>query len=308
MNIQTNLQSTPAASCCQLNNTAEGRGAALSGMAGQQLSGASMVESRSADITIDTMEGDRVTLSFSSQTQATYQVYNAQGAMSGAADARLETFSLSSGSEMTVAIEGELSDAEKADIEMVMSAIEEMAEEFFEGDVDEALAELLNIGEAKTLAGFQATLESSRSFAASYQGGAVPVDPGVQAVVQSPPSTVDPNAQAGRITFDKFRDFVSSMTGAIEGAGIDPSKAGKHMLKILDHLLDKISGENGFGSDKHKLAELVKSEFAGELNEMDAHEVDEAGEHEGGLAHEIEETDDERGHGHEQGNGHKQRH
>jgi len=98
------------------------------------------------------------------------------------------------------------------------------------------------------------------------------------------------------------------MTGAIEGAGIDPSKAGKHMLKILDHLLDKISGENGFGSDKHKLAELVKSEFAGELNEMDAHEVDEAGEHEGGLAHEIEETDDERGHGHEQGNGHKQRH
>jgi len=317
-----------------------------------------MTESRSAGVTLETMEGDRVTLSFSSRTEAAYQVYNARGGLDGAPAARLETFTFSSGSEMTIAIEGEISDAEKADIEMVMSVVEEMAKEFFEGDVDEALAELLKMGEARTIAGLQVSLESSSTVTIGSQGGApeggpadataaaLPAAPAAQAAAgaqpqaaapvvtgpapsaatQTPPADASPIAadaaaapagQPGRITVDTTNGLVGSMASTVAESGINLSRTEKHMLRLLDRLFDKFAEDFGFGEDKHKVAELVKSEFAGELNEMaSGEEAHEADGHGGGHGHGAEKA--ERGHkerrehdngrGHKHGHEHKHRH
>ena len=349
MNIPVNLQASLAAQTNWLAGNGDARGAGLAATAGG-LTGASMVESRSGEISLETMEGDRVTLSFSSRMEATYQVYNARGSLEGGAQASLETFTLKSGSEMTIAIEGELSDAEKADIEMVMSVVEEMAEEFFEGDVDSALAELLKMGGAKTLAGLQVSLESSRGFtinggqAAALTGqDSVPVNgtvdgagtgaaPDAQATASGQPAAgtqpsiapppVVPDAQAtappappvapadqsGRITVDTTNGLVGSMTSVVEGSGVSPSIAQKHILKLLDRLFDKIADEFGFNEDKHKVAELVKSEFAAGLNEIAGGEPHETDGHDNGFAHKSDKPGHRHGREHEHRHEHKHRH
>lgn len=325
MNIPVNLQTSPGGANGWLTGNNDARGANLAAMAGG-MTGASMVESRSAEITLETMEGDRVTLSFTSQTEAAFQVYNAQGVMEGGAQARPVTFTLKSGTEMTIAIEGEISDAEKADIEKVMSAVEEMAKEFFAGDVDEALAELLEMGGVGTLAGLQVSLESSSTVTISSQGGALEDNPaGTTAVVQPPtvpPAGTDvqpiaalqppaapgvdapalpaaPADQSGRITVDTTNGLVGSMASTVKEAGMDLPSAEKRLLKLMERLFDRIADQFSFGEEKHKVAEIVKSEFAAGLKEMAGHEAHETDEH--GNGHAYGHARPERGHGHRHG-------
>jgi len=334
MNTTANIQSACALDPAWLTGGPNAQGAGLAATQGAVTS-ASMVQSRSAEVALETTEGDRVTLSFSSQSEVTYQVYNAQGALEGAGPNRLSTFTLSSGSEITIAVEGDISDAEKADIEKVMSAVEKMAKEFFSGEVDESVSGLLGMGETGTLAGLKVSLESSQSFSVSVQDNAVE-NTGTGGVAATPPAlsetqttvatqptadvaptppeapptgtaaqpaaaaqpdgaagvpTEAPADQSGRITVDTTNGLVDSMASAVQGSGVDLTRTEKHILALLGHLFDKLAVDLGFGGDKHRVADHVKSEFAGRLHEGKGH---------GG--HGVEEHD--KGHGHVHGHGH----
>jgi len=342
MNTAANIQSASALDPAWLLGGPGTQGAGLAATDGAVTS-ASMVQSRSAEIALETTEGDRVTLSFNSQSEVTYQVYNAQGTLEGAAPSSLSTFTLSSGSEITIAIEGDISDAEKADIEKVMSVIEKMAKEFFSGEVDEAYSALSGMGKTGTIAGLSVSLESSQSFSVSTQNGAAentgtgeapatpPTLPDTQATANAQPATgatqstaaaaptppaapptgtgaqptvapqpdnaagaptQAPTDQTGRITVDTTNGLVDSMASAVQGSGVDLSRTEKHILTLLSHLFDKLAADLGFGEDKHRVADLVKSELAGRLHEGKGH-----GSH-GAEGH-------GKGHGRVHGHGHK---
>src|SRR5438445_2647318 len=124
----------------------------------------------STDITLVTAEGDKVTLSTDAVRQAAYTRYDAHGRLRGyGLERHAETFQMASASDISLQIEGDLNDAERADIQQALGTIEQFAADFFDGKGDEAPNQLRNLGNLNTLRTIDATLEFSQSLTVRQQ-------------------------------------------------------------------------------------------------------------------------------------------
>ncbi len=149
----------------------------------------------SADITLVTAEGDKVTLSTDAVLQAAYTRYDARGHLRGyGIDRHAETFQMASANDISLQIEGDLNSAERADIQQALGTIEQFAADFFNGKGDEAPNQIFNLGNLNTLRSIDATLEFSQSLTVSQQtetralATAPPVLEPTAAVLEAQPS------------------------------------------------------------------------------------------------------------------------
>lgn len=124
----------------------------------------------SADITLVTAQGDKVTLSTDAMLQAAYTRYDAHGRLQGHRTERhAETFQLASANEISLQVEGDLNDAERADIQQALDTFERFATDFFNGKVDKPANRVFDLGNLNTLRSIDATLELSQSLTVSQQ-------------------------------------------------------------------------------------------------------------------------------------------
>ena len=143
----------------------------------------------SADITLVTAEGDKVTLSTDAVMQAAYTRYDTRGRLRGyGLERHAETFQLAAANAISLQIEGDLNDAERADIQQALGTIEQCADDFFDGKGDEAPNQMFNLGNLNTLCSIDATLAFSQSLTVSQQTE-------TRAVAAAPPA-LEPNAAA----------------------------------------------------------------------------------------------------------------
>ena len=85
----------------------------------------------SADIAFVTAEGDKVTLSTDAVAQAVYTRYDARGRLQGQGSERhAATLQLASVKDISLHIEGNLNDAERADIQQALGTLEQLATDF----------------------------------------------------------------------------------------------------------------------------------------------------------------------------------
>ena len=156
----------------------------------------------SADITLVTAEGDKVTLSTDAVLQAAYTGYDAHGHLRGHSIKRhTEILQLASTSDISLQIEGNLNDAECADIQQALGTIEQFATDFFDGKEEEAPSQIFNLGNLNTLRSIDATLELSQSLTVSQQtetrgGVAAPpvLEPHAAALEAQPSTTQHPQS------------------------------------------------------------------------------------------------------------------
>ena len=115
-----------------------------------------------ADISLITADGDRVTLSGSSALRATHTTYDYLGRLQGqAVVAHGEKFQISTNSEFTVAVQGELDQKELADIKKLFYAIQTTAADLFSGESDKFPAAFRELG-LDSIESFEAVLSYSR--------------------------------------------------------------------------------------------------------------------------------------------------
>src|SRR5689334_6485203 len=113
----------------------------------------------SADITLVTAEGDKVTLSTDAVLQAAYTRYDARGRLQGhSTAAHAETVQFASANATSLQIEGDLNDAERADIQQALDTIAQFATDFVDGKEDAASNQIANLGNLNTLRSVDATL------------------------------------------------------------------------------------------------------------------------------------------------------
>ena len=171
----------------------------------------------SADITLVTAEGDKVTLSTDAVLQAAYTRYDARGRLRGyGLERHTETFQLASANDISLQIEGDLNDAERADIEQALGTIEKFAADFFTGKGDEAPNQIFNLGNLNTLRSIDTTLEFSQSLTVSQQTET--------RVVATAPPVLEPNAaalEAQPSPTQHRKDLLNTILNAIETARID---------------------------------------------------------------------------------------
>lgn len=175
----------------------------------------------SADITLVTAEGDKVTLSTDAVMQAAYTRYDAHGRLRGyGLERHAETFQLVSANDISLQIEGDLNDAERADIEQALGTMEKFAADFFHGKGDEAPNQIFNLGNLNTLRSIDTTLEFSQSLTVSQQTET--------RVVAAAPPVLEPNAaalEAQPSPTQRSKDLLNTILNAIETARIDVAQS-----------------------------------------------------------------------------------
>lgn len=112
-------------------------------------------QSQDAAITIFTAEGDKVTLSASSQSQFEFATYNALGLFAGLRSSE-------NSRSVSISIEGNLSRQELRDIRKAIKTIGRAADELMEGDVDGAARQVEKLQRLDTLSQVQAEVEVKR--------------------------------------------------------------------------------------------------------------------------------------------------
>ncbi|RMF88606.1 MAG: hypothetical protein D6736_10070 [Nitrospinota bacterium] len=200
----------------------------------------------STEIALTTAEGDRVTLSATSLSQAAYASYDYRGRLQGeAVDLHAETVQLSSQSGITITVEGDLSEEELADIHRLINTVEGIAREFFSGDQEGALRQALHIEDFDSIARFEADLQYSRSVTVGhiYEGD------GRMKELSSAPAPKE------------LKHLFKRIRKAIEHSGVEKEKAAKVMRKFIPKLLKKLADHYSEDADKRKPAEKMTAKW-----------------------------------------------
>jgi len=124
--------------------------------------------SRLSDIVIQTLEGDRVTLSTSAYAAWAYDTYEAFAAGGGAAF-RMSGVSVwsESGASMSLSVSGDLNAEELADIGKIFRTLDKMMNDLAAGDLEGALAGDAGFAGIDSIASFSADVSITASVAVS---------------------------------------------------------------------------------------------------------------------------------------------
>jgi hypothetical protein len=119
---------------------------------------------QSADLTIVTKEGDRLTLSADSSFEAAHATYNRNAEVNGTdLESRVRLRALKVEREISITVEGDLNDEEKKEIKKVLREIFKMMKNVLTGHgAKPAVSDLKNI-ELDTLAAVEAKIEVRKS-------------------------------------------------------------------------------------------------------------------------------------------------
>lgn len=123
-----------------------------------------------AGLTIQTREGDVVTLSASQYSELDAYEYSSQGVVSNedgyaAAAYNVREITLSTGEAFTFTVEGDLSEEELEDIESIITGVDGIIGEMMEGDLQEAVSQAMRIGSYDTISSYEADITVQYGYA-----------------------------------------------------------------------------------------------------------------------------------------------
>jgi len=134
----------------------------------------SSYESLDAGLTIQTKEGDVVTLTSNSYAELDAYMYNSKGVLQTESGTAMATqnyreITLSSGESFSFSVAGDLSEEELTDIEAIVKGIDEIIAEVAEGDMDDAVEKALLMGGYDTVSMYAADISYERSYQMTSQ-------------------------------------------------------------------------------------------------------------------------------------------
>lgn len=116
-----------------------------------------------AGLTIQTQEGDVVSLSTSQYSDLESYEYSNQGVVSNedgyaAASYNVREITLSTGEIFSFTVEGDLNEEELEDIESIISGVDSIIGEMMEGDLQEAVSQAMRMGHYDTISSYEADI------------------------------------------------------------------------------------------------------------------------------------------------------
>jgi hypothetical protein len=215
----------------------------------------SAMDQKSTDIEILTREGDRVTLSTDSLSKMFNFTYNEQGYMNGEMTASsIEAFGVYSIQEVALSVEGDLNEEEMADIMSILGKIENLASDFFAGELDEAVAKALQFGDMGTVVAVEANLQYV--YSASAEESFMVTGPSTSSELQGKVP-----ADGKLITAVSIKGFLEKMIEALKESKVEENKLAKALPENIEKIFEKsIEDDDNYGL-KNKLAKHIESEL-----------------------------------------------
>ncbi|MDD9302530.1 MAG: hypothetical protein HUK40_09390 [Desulfobacter sp.] len=118
-------------------------------------------ESLDAGLTIKTREGDVVTLSSSRFSEINAREYSREGEITSQNGQSLSKYNLreitlTTGEMFSFSVEGDLSEAELADIESIVAGVDSIIGEMATGDMDDAISKAMAMGSYDSVSSYEA--------------------------------------------------------------------------------------------------------------------------------------------------------
>jgi hypothetical protein len=137
------------------------RGRDITGYESYQQTRFNAFRKETQDITITTEEGDKITISALGTFRADYMAFDYSGSLTRqAAAAETEKMNVSSKHAFSMTVEGDLNEEEQADIEKVLSRLDEIMTDLVSGDLESVMSVAPGIiDDTETLSGLNAVLQ-----------------------------------------------------------------------------------------------------------------------------------------------------
>ena len=194
----------------------------------------SAYENLDAGLTIQTKEGDLVTLTSNSYAQLDAHMYDSRGILqteSGRAMVTQNTreITLASGESFSFSVVGDLSDAELADIEAIVKGIDEIISEMVQGDMDGAVEKALSMGGYDTVSMYAADISYERSYQIVSQTTSQTGAQTMGSIPEAQPEML-PKEESPAVSANKF--FPENYT---------PGKQQESAIKNINKFIEKIT-------------------------------------------------------------------
>jgi hypothetical protein len=243
--------------------------------AGSSLAALGASSETDAQITIKTAEGDTVAITLDSQIDATYAFYSRPGT-EGATGLRAEVLTASASREVSISVQGDLNEQERADISSLVKQLERVIRSFLKGNTNAAIQQAIGGPSLDSLAGYALNIEHTDSLALiEATGGAnpdatttgtvsqpavlpMPASPAVdEGDAVAPPPVATPGAEnpLGRPS-PAAQDVLDQIARAAKDSGVDLAKSGGMLMRMLRKLLHQMRREAGMKSFRPLLAEV----------------------------------------------------
>jgi hypothetical protein len=133
-------------------------------------------------------------------------------------------------------VEGDLNEAELEDIQQLLDAIGELANDFFAGELDKPLGQAFDLGELDTLSSFSATLEYSHNVSISQRTRT--------SVARDTIPRLEANAtalEAPPLTPTSPQNLLKQILQAVDAVQADPARGAIKAAKLFDQLAEKLA-------------------------------------------------------------------
>lgn len=208
----------------------------------------STFESESTDMVFFTEEGDRVTISSESQISSEYFNYrNLLMNKNISVNVEAKNISISSNSEISITVEGDLSEEELEDIKKAIKTVDKIMQALKSGDIENAMKLAFETISLDSISGLSASMELEKNVTVSEQ---------IQA------SLGEPIEKAGFLkNYGNMRDEIKALSDRIleiiNHSGVDKLKILKPFESYLSDLIDNKIDSNKESEDM-KGADIFK--------------------------------------------------
>jgi len=231
-----------------------------------QINHASIASEQSTDITIMTEEGDKVTLSSDIQMDASLTTYNSKALTNTTyTESRGKLFSFDANRQIDIAVEGDLNDQEKEEIEKVLKAISEMINDFLSGKNDQSAENIGDFADLTTISNVEAEFEIKKSLTlVNLSSAKYAAYSAIQEIPE--PSKVrfnDSDADAGAVN-----RLTDRMLQRVKNSGVKPEKFIEPAERMFSRRSRGFRHHGAAGRRKMSLNRLIGSNFFQKLKKL----------------------------------------
>jgi len=201
-----------------------------------------------AGLTIQTREGDVVTLSTSQSSELEAYEYSSQGLVSNedgyaAASYNVREITLTTGETFAFTVEGDLSEEELKDIESIITGVDGIIGEMMEGDMQDAVSQAMSMGYYDSISSYEADITVAYGYAMYSEDtsatGALGRDLAPAYLEESDDTDTDDGQATRRTVGNLDTSLMDQLTELLEKQQEDAlARARDPLSSLFDHYLE----------------------------------------------------------------------
>ncbi len=202
-----------------------------------------------AGLTIQTREGDVVTLSTSQSSELEAYEYSSQGIVSNedgyaAASYNVREITLTTGETFAFTVEGDLSEEELKDIESIITGVDGIIGEMMEGDMQDAVSQAMSMGYYDSISSYEADITVAYGYAMYSEDktsttGALGQDLAAAYLEESDDTDTDDGQTTRRTLGNLDTSLMDQLTELLEKQQEDAlARARDPLSSLFDHYLE----------------------------------------------------------------------